>query len=205
MERVCQSLVYYTLYRASRPIIVKQPSQLALPACRPNKFTRGSTDRPPNPPMQRHAAIVADISAKVRQFYDKKIPFRISHGSTNSTRHSLIKRQNVVDTSQLCRVLSIDRERRTALVEPNVPMDKLVAATLPHGLIPPVVMEFPGITAGGGYAGTAGRAVHSNMGTSIGLSIMSKSYWAMVRLCVPVSKSDLICSMERQELLAPWG
>lgn len=27
-------------------------------------------------------------------------------------------------------------------------MDRLVEATLRHGLVPPVVMEFPGITAG---------------------------------------------------------
>ncbi|MCJ1409446.1 hypothetical protein MMC19_003527 [Ptychographa xylographoides] len=32
-------------------------------------------------------------------------------------------------------------------------MDQLVEATIKHGLIPPVVMEFPGITAGGGFAG----------------------------------------------------
>ncbi len=32
-------------------------------------------------------------------------------------------------------------------------MDKLVKATLQHGLVPPVVMEFPGITIGGGFVG----------------------------------------------------
>jgi FAD/FMN-containing dehydrogenase len=37
-------------------------------------------------------------------------------------------------------------------------MDKLVEATLEYGLIPPVVMEFPGITVGGGYAGSAGES-----------------------------------------------
>lgn len=42
--------------------------------------------------------------------------------------------------------------------KPNVPMDKLVEATLEHGLIPPVIMEFPGITVGGGYAGSAGES-----------------------------------------------
>ncbi|KAK7906540.1 hypothetical protein PG985_016277 [Apiospora marii] len=30
--------------------------------------------------------------------------------------------------------------------------------TWKHGLVPPVVMEFPGITAGGGYAGSAGES-----------------------------------------------
>lgn len=44
------------------------------------------------------------------------------------------------------------------MVEPNVPMDELVEETLKHTLIPPVVMEFPGITVGGGYAGTSGES-----------------------------------------------
>lgn len=108
--------------------------------------------------MNRHAALVADISTAVRQFYDKRIPFRIFHGSTNSTRHSFKRPQHVVDTSKLCNVIQVDTTRRTALVEPNVPMDQLVATTLKYGLVPPVVMEFPGITAGGGYAGTAGES-----------------------------------------------
>jgi Delta24-sterol reductase len=37
-------------------------------------------------------------------------------------------------------------------------MDKLVAATLEHGLAPPVVMEFPGLTTGGGFSGTSGES-----------------------------------------------
>jgi delta24-sterol reductase len=37
-------------------------------------------------------------------------------------------------------------------------MDRLVEATLKHGLVPPVVMEFPGITVGGGYSGTSGES-----------------------------------------------
>jgi FAD/FMN-containing dehydrogenase len=98
--------------------------------------------------MKRHNAIVADISAKVCQLHDKKIPFRISHGSTNSTRHNVHNRQDTVDTGKLDRVLDINTARRTALVEPNVPMDRLVATTLKYGLVPPVVMEFPGITSG---------------------------------------------------------
>jgi FAD/FMN-containing dehydrogenase len=108
--------------------------------------------------MNRHTGLVADISAAVRQFYDRRVPFRIFHGSTNSTRHNVTQKQHIVDTSKLCNVLQVDTARKTALVEPNVPMDRLVATTLKYGLVPPVVMEFPGITAGGGYAGTAGES-----------------------------------------------
>ena len=64
----------------------------------------------------------------------------------------------MVDISGLNHVLQVETEAKFALVEPNVPMDALVEATLRHGLVPPVVMEFPGITAGGGFAGTAGES-----------------------------------------------
>jgi len=37
-------------------------------------------------------------------------------------------------------------------------MDRLVEETLKYGLVPPVVMEFPGITVGGGYSGTSGES-----------------------------------------------
>jgi len=41
-------------------------------------------------------------------------------------------------------VLKVDREKKVAWVEPNVAMDELVAETLKYGLVPKVVMEFPG-------------------------------------------------------------
>lgn len=37
-------------------------------------------------------------------------------------------------------------------------MDALVEATVKHGLVPPVVPEFPGITVGGAYNGTGGES-----------------------------------------------
>ncbi|KAG7004552.1 hypothetical protein G7Y79_00024g055020 [Physcia stellaris] len=46
----------------------------------------------------------------------------------------------------------------TAIVEPNVSMDALVRRSLRYGLIPPVVPEFPDITVGGGFAGTAAES-----------------------------------------------
>src|ERR1700704_5322126 len=64
----------------------------------------------------------------------------------------------MVDVSELNNVLSVDAKHQTAIVEPNVPMDKLVKATLAHKLLPPVVTEFPGITVGGGIQGGAGES-----------------------------------------------
>ena len=109
--------------------------------------------------MERHRQAVRLIAATVRGYFEKSVPFRIMHGSTNSTRPSHLKSQAwFVDISALKNVLEVDTARRVALVEPNVPMDRLVESTLRYGLVPPVVMEFPGITAGGGFAGTAGES-----------------------------------------------
>jgi delta24-sterol reductase len=106
--------------------------------------------------LEGHRQEVEQISASVRGFHERGEKFRIFHGSTNSTRR--LTHTRIVDTSRLSHVLKVDTERKTALVEPNVPMDRLVEETLKYGLIPPVVMEFPGITVGGGYAGTAGES-----------------------------------------------
>ncbi|KAI0377035.1 FAD-binding domain-containing protein [Hypomontagnella monticulosa] len=109
--------------------------------------------------MERHRQAVRLVSASVRALFERAEPYRIWHGSTNSTRPPHQKSgARLVDISSLKNVLSVDTAQRTALVEPNVPMDRLVEATLPHGLVPPIVMEFPGITAGGGFAGTAGES-----------------------------------------------
>ncbi|RMD39323.1 hypothetical protein DV735_g5809, partial [Chaetothyriales sp. CBS 134920] len=108
--------------------------------------------------MQSHEEAVAAVAARVRHFSETKQPYRIYHGSTNSTRTSQRRRDNTVDTSSLTRVLEVDKARKTALVEPNVPMDALVAATVRAGLVPLVVMEFPGITVGGGFSGTSGES-----------------------------------------------
>src|ERR1700761_7211582 len=111
-----------------------------------------------DPLMLQHGAAVTGISKQVADFHSRKVPFRIFHGNTNSTRLSERTRGATVDISLLNNVLSVSPSKRTCLVEPNVPMDKLVEATLQHGLVPPVVPEFPGITVGGGFAGTAGES-----------------------------------------------
>jgi len=108
--------------------------------------------------MDAHAQRVAHVAEKIRDFHSKRIPFRIYHGSTNSTRPTVRQRGSTIDVSSLNHVLAIDTSSRVAIVEPNVPMDELVRATLQHNLVPPVVPEFPGITVGGGYAGTAGES-----------------------------------------------
>ncbi|KAF2877195.1 24-dehydrocholesterol reductase-like protein precursor [Massariosphaeria phaeospora] len=108
--------------------------------------------------MENHQTTVSGISAKVRDFYERRTPFRIYHGSTLSTRESARQKNQIVDVSSLNHVLQFDRKKKTILVEPNVPMDALVAATMKEGLLPKVVMELPNITVGGGFAGTSGES-----------------------------------------------
>ncbi|KAK1981585.1 FAD binding domain-containing protein [Colletotrichum cereale] len=106
--------------------------------------------------MDDHSEAVRRIAEVVRDLHSRREPFRIFHGSTSSTRPA--HGQRVVDISGLRRVLRVDAAAALAVVEPNVPMDELVAAAARFGLVPPVVMEFPGITVGGGYAGSAGES-----------------------------------------------
>ncbi|KAI1172945.1 FAD binding domain protein [Nemania sp. FL0916] len=108
--------------------------------------------------MEAHDQAVSAVSTRLRHFYARREAFRVYHGSTNSTRAIHKDGDSIVDTSRLDHVLAVDTVRKTALVEPNVPMDRLVDATLASGLVPLVVMEFPGITAGGGFSGSAGES-----------------------------------------------
>lgn len=107
-------------------------------------------------PMDAHNDDVSAIASQVQQFWRRQQPFRIYHGSTNSTRK--FHYDHIVNTAHLTRVLHVNREKQVVVVEPNVPMDQLAKATLKHGLIPLVVMEFPGITVGGGFSGTSGES-----------------------------------------------
>jgi delta24-sterol reductase len=100
--------------------------------------------------METHKTTVAALASQVKDFSVNKTPFRIYHGSTLSTRHSPRQRNQIVDVSSLNHVLKFNKLDRTVLVEPNVPMDQLVDATLAEGLLPKVVMELPNITVGGG-------------------------------------------------------
>ena len=110
------------------------------------------------PKQKAHDRRVSTLRSQVTHFHNTTKPFRIYHGSTNSTRHAGFDPDAVVDVSSFNNILTFDVLRRTALVEPNVPMDALVAASTARGLLPPVVMEFPGITVGGGFVGTAGES-----------------------------------------------
>lgn len=108
--------------------------------------------------VQEHQKSVQRIAAQVKDFHARKVPFRLYHGSTNSTRTYEHDPKQIIDTSSLHHVIEVEKERHVAIVEPNVGMDTLVDAALKNHLVPPVVPEFPGITVGGSYSGNAGES-----------------------------------------------
>lgn len=103
--------------------------------------------------MEEHNAAVVKIQEQVKHFYDNKKHFRVYHGSTSSTRALSFTRDQIVDTSAMTRIFPVDKETMTVKCEPKIPMDVLAEHCLKEGVIPKIVMEFKGITVGGGYSG----------------------------------------------------
>lgn len=108
--------------------------------------------------LAQHKAAVTRIQQQVKTFHDSKTPFRIYHGSTSSTRPLQFRRGAIVDTSDMDRLFPVDLEAMTVQAEPKVPMDVLAAHCLAKGVVPKIVMEFKGITVGGGYSGFSGES-----------------------------------------------
>lgn len=90
--------------------------------------------------MEEHKVTVERLAAEVARFNETKTPFRIYHGSTLSTRQSSRQRNKIIDVTSLNHVLQFNKAEKTVLVEPNVPMDRLVETTLAQGFLPKVVM-----------------------------------------------------------------
>lgn len=105
--------------------------------------------------LEDHAWEVEKIAKKIQEYSKSNLKkkLRFYHGGTNSTRTQQSGDYFFIDISGLNEVIDVNEREFYALVEPNVPMDKLVKTTLEYGLIPPVVMEFPGITVGGAING----------------------------------------------------
>ncbi len=104
-----------------------------------------------------HNKDVKAIAKNMASFYRLGKKVRVYHGSTTSTRTQHFKKDEMIDVSMLTRILEVNTKKGYAIVEPNVPVDALYKAIIPYGFVPPVVMELPGITVGGGIQGIAGE------------------------------------------------
>ncbi len=116
--------------------------------------------------LVQHNEKVLKIQKRIRQYLDTKDTRKIvfDHGSSNSTRYESDDKIYRVDLSELGNILYIDTDKKVAIVEPNVPMDMLLASTLKYELMPPVVPEFPGITVGGAVQGGSGESASFKYG-----------------------------------------
>ncbi|EWG55706.1 hypothetical protein FVEG_17576 [Fusarium verticillioides 7600] len=82
--------------------------------------------------MERHNQIVQDVADKIRDFYKLQQPYRLFYGPSSSTRPRHGSDSTIIDISMLSQVICVDTAQRICLVEPNVPMDRLVEATMPY-------------------------------------------------------------------------
>ena len=77
---------------------------------------------------------------------------RGGHSDSNRTVASDYKKTvQTVDVSCLDQPISLDRTRMLLHVEPGLAMDELARVSIAHGVVPQVVLEFPGITCGGTF------------------------------------------------------
>ncbi|HEU5157266.1 MAG TPA: FAD-binding oxidoreductase [Streptosporangiaceae bacterium] len=88
-----------------------------------------------------YAAIPADAPVRLAKRTSNLFRFRAPAGTPG------------LDVAGLDRVLRVDRDARTADVQGMTTYEDLVAATLPHGLMPRVVPQLKTITLGGAVTG----------------------------------------------------
>ncbi|ELR10566.1 hypothetical protein VC83_00217 [Pseudogymnoascus destructans] len=87
--------------------------------------------------MEQHEKIVNSVAAAVQGFSERGEPYRIFHGSSNSTRPRVST--NTIDISALSNVVLIDEKKHTTLVEPNLSWSVAALATQPSGEIDVIV------------------------------------------------------------------
>ena len=100
----------------------------------------------------RHDAAVD----RLRASYDAipaGAPVRLAKKTSNLFRPRTATRTPGLDVSRLDQVIEVDAAERTAEVQGMCTYEHLVAATLPHGLIPYVVPQLKTITLGGAVTG----------------------------------------------------
>jgi len=103
-------------------------------------------------PLSAHEAAVEEL----RRAYDALpagAPVRLAKPTSNLFRFRDPTGAPGLDVSAFNRVLSVDADARTAEVQGMTTYEDLVAATLPHGLMPMVVPQLKTITLGGAVTG----------------------------------------------------
>jgi Delta24-sterol reductase len=115
---------------------------------------------------ETHNAQLKVMAKQIATYFasDRAKRLRFDHGSTLQLKRRDTEDYFSVDISQLHDILEINPIEPYAIVEPNVPLDRLISQTLEVGLIPAVVPELPGITCGGAVIGGAGESPSYQVG-----------------------------------------
>ena len=113
----------------------------------------------------RHEEKVKELQKQI-QAQKEPTALNLDNNPSNTTRSKSYKDHcTPLDLSSLNHIIKIDPEKRIAIVEPRVTMEKLVKATRDYGLMPPVVPEFKGITVGGAIMGGAAESASDRWGS----------------------------------------
>ncbi|MDS1271148.1 FAD-binding oxidoreductase [Lipingzhangella sp. LS1_29] len=102
--------------------------------------------------MADHIAAVHELRRSFRRL-PKDAPVRLGKPTSNLFRFRESTNTHRLDVSAFSSVLSVDPVSRTAEVGGMTTYEDLVAATLPHGLMPLVVPQLRTITLGGAVTG----------------------------------------------------
>ncbi len=154
------------------------------------ELVSGSMDK-----AQAHSQAVSHIQAILRDRHPVL-------GHAQEKRHSNMTQKKASKTRQLGlnslkNVLKINPDKKTVVAEPAVTMEELAAATLPLGLIPPVIPEFKGITIGGAINGGALESSSHRYGqfndTCLSYEIMLGN--GEIITASPKNNADLYCGM----------
>jgi hypothetical protein len=125
---------------------------------------RRSLVRPPGfKGVASHEACVSAIASSFAQYLANRKPGELvslqrSRGGASESNRTIAplykEGSRSVNVSTLDGIISLDREKMLLHVEPGVSMDVLARAAIAlGGVVPAVVLEFPGITVGGAMCG----------------------------------------------------
>lgn len=101
----------------------------------------------------QHEYKVKILQEKIKRLNKLNMPLQIYHGSSHIIRPFHFAKDQLIDISKLNKIIHINVEEMIIEDEPAVKMGPLVKAILKQGLMPPVVMDFPGISVGGVVGG----------------------------------------------------
>ncbi len=110
--------------------------------------------------LELHNEQAKQIASQIAQFYfsNREKKLRFDHGSTLQLKNHEDTEYFSVSISCLNDIIEINIAKKYVLVEPSVPLDRLIPQTMKYGLIPAVTAELPGITCGGAVIGGSGES-----------------------------------------------